>query len=220
MKNISKIKLNLVKEKLYTEGLVNRLYEDIANYGEGDVEAKVLMESILKEEKDKSIISDIVDDFKLAPKFLFTFGTGITAFYGPIQRLLEGSGISMSEYEIYLLIITAVATMINESNVDTLIQSLKEKGIYSSLEDVKEYITNSKKLINTVTKNVLGTTYSLSDVLGFTALLVPTMNLLSDIIDQYGLTSKNLGVMLKGIVLSASVYGIKSVVKRIKNKLN
>ena len=219
MKNISKIKLNLVKEKLYTEGLVNRLYEDIANYGQGDVEAKVLMESILKEEKDKSIISDIVDDFKLAPKFLFTFGTGITAFYGPIQRLLEGSGISMSEYEIYLLIITAVATMINESNTDTLVQSLKEKGIYSSLEDVKEYITNSKKLINTVTKNVLGTTYSLSDVLGFTALLVPTMNLLSDIIEEYGLTSKNLGVMLKGIVLSASVYGIKSVVKRIKNKL-
>jgi hypothetical protein len=220
MKNISKIKLNLVKEKLYTKGLVNRLYEDIANYGQGNVEAKVLMESILKEEKDKSIISDIVDEFKLAPKFLFTFGTGITAFYGPIQRLLEGSGISMSEYEIYLLIITAVATMINESNADTLIQSLKEKGIYSSLEDVKEYITNSKKLINTVTKNVLGTTYSLSDVLGFTALLVPTMNLLSDIIEEYGLTSKNLGVMLKGIVLSASVYGIKSVVKRIKNKLN
>lgn len=220
MKTISKIKLNLVKEKLYTEGLVNRLYEDIANYGKGDVEAKVLMESILKEEKDKSIISDIVDDFKLAPKFLFTFGTGITAFYGPVQRLLEGSGISMSEYEIYLLIITAVATMINESNTDTLVQSLKEKGIYSSLEDVKEYITNSKKLINTVTKNVLGTTYSLSDVLGFTALLVPTMNLLSDIIEQYGLTSKNLGVMLKGIVLSASVYGIKSVVKKIKNKLN
>jgi hypothetical protein len=219
MKNISKIKLNLVKEKLYTKGLVNRLYEDIANYGQGNVEAKVLMESILKEEKDKSIISDIVDEFKLAPKFLFTFGTGITAFYGPIQRLLEGSGISMSEYEIYLLIITAVATMINESNTDTLIQSLKEKGIYSSLEDVKEYITNSKKLINTVTKNVLGTTYSLSDVLGFTALLVPTMNLLSDIIEEYGLTSKNLGVMLKGIVLSASVYGIKSVVKRIKNKL-
>jgi len=125
----------------------------------------------------------------------------------------------MSEYEIYLLIITAVATMINESNTDVLIQSLKEKGIYSSLEDVKEYITNSKKLINTVTKNVLGTTYSLSDVLGFTALLVPTMNLLSDIIEEYGLTSKNLGVMLKGIVLSASVYGIKSVVKRIKNKL-
>lgn len=220
MKNISKIKLNLVKEKLYTEGLVNRLYEDIANYGEGEVDSKVLMESILKEEKDKSIISDIVDEFKLAPKFLFTFGTGITAFYGPIQRLLEGSGISMSEYEIYLLIITAVATMINDSSVDGLIQSLKEKGIYSSLQDVKEYITNSKKLINTVTKNVLGTTYSISDVLGFTALLVPTMNLLSDIVEEYGLTSKNLSVMLKGIVLSASVYGIKSIVKRIKNKLD
>jgi hypothetical protein len=211
MKNIS---------KLYIESLVNQLYEDIANYGEGDVEAKALMESILKEEKDKSIISDIVDDFKLAPKFLFTFGTGITAFYGPIQRLLEGSGISMSEYEIYLLIITAVATMINESNIDALTQSLKEKGIYSSLQDVKEYITNSKKLINTVTKNVLGTTYSLSDVLGFTALLVPTMNLLSNIINDYGITSKTLTVMLKGVILSASVYGIKNIIKKIKNKLD
>ena len=220
MKNISKIKLNLVKEKLYIESLVNQLYEDIANYGEGDVEAKALMESILKEEKDKSIISDIVDDFKLAPKFLFTFGTGITAFYGPIQRLLEGSGISMSEYEIYLLIITAVATMINESNIDALTQSLKEKGIYSSLQDVKEYITNSKKLINIVTKNVLGTTYSLSDVLGFTALLVPTMNLLSNIINDYGITSKTLTVMLKGVILSASVYGIKNIIKKIKNKLD
>ena len=220
MKNISKIKLNLVKEKLYIESLVNQLYEDIANYGEGDVEAKALMESILKEEKDKSIISDIVDDFKLAPKFLFTFGTGITAFYGPIQRLLEGSGISMSEYEIYLLIITAVETMINESNIDALTQSLKEKGIYSSLQDVKEYITNSKKLINTVTKNVLGTTYSLSDVLGFTALLVPTMNLLSNIINDYGITSKTLTVMLKGVILSASVYGIKNIIKKIKNKLD
>ena len=89
MKNISKIKLNLVKEKLYIENLVNRLYEDIANYGEGESGAKVLMETILKEEKNKSIIEDIVDDFKLAPKFIFTFGTGIGAFYGPIQRLLE-----------------------------------------------------------------------------------------------------------------------------------
>ena len=219
MKNISKIKLNLVKEKLYTEGLVNRLYEDIANYGDGEVDVKSLMESIIKEDKDKSIIADIVDEFKMAPKFLFTFGTGITAFYGPVQRLLEGSGISMNEYEIYLLIITAVAIMINESNTDILIQTLKEKGLYSSLKDVKEYITNSTKLINTVTKNVLGTTYSLSDVLGFTALLVPTMNLLSNIIDEYGVTSKTLGVMLKGMVLSASVYGIKSIIKRIKNKI-
>ena len=189
MKNISKIKLNLVKEKLYTENLVNRLYEDIANYGEGESGAKVLMETILKEEKNKSIIEDIVDDFKLAPKFIFTFGTGIGAFYGPIQRLLEGSGVTMTEYEIYLLIVTAITTLMNESNSGVLVDRIKEKGLYSSLTDVIEYIKNSKKVINSVTKNVLGTTYSLADILGFTSLLVPTMNLMSDIINDYGVTS-------------------------------
>jgi hypothetical protein len=220
MKNISKIKLNLVTEKLYVEGIVNKLYEDIANYGEGNVKANTLMESILKEENNKSIISDIVDDFKLAPKFIFTFGTGIGAFYGPVQKLLEGSGIVMSEYEIYLLIITAIATLINESDSSVLINVLKEKGLYSSLKNVTEYIKSSKKVMNSVTKNVLGTTYSLSDILGFTALLVPTMNLMSDIINDYGVTSNTLGVMLKGIILATSVYGIKSIIKKIKNKIN
>ena len=220
MKNISKIKLNLVTEKLYVEGIVNKLYEDIANYGEGDIKAKTLMESILKEEKSKSIVSDIVEDFKLAPRFIFTFGTGIGALYGPVQKLLEGSGFSLSEYEIYLLIITAIATLINESNTSSLVDDVKEKGLYASMEATIDYIKNSKKIINSVTKNVLGTTYSLTDILGFTALLVPTMNLMSDIISDYGVTSKTLTVMLKGVVLSSSIYGVKSIVKRIKNKIN
>lgn len=220
MKNISKIKLNLVTEKLYLEGIVNKLYENIANYGEGDIKAKTLMESILKEEKSKSIVSDIVEDFKLAPRFIFTFGTGISALYGPVQKLLEGSGFSLSEYEIYLLIITAIATLINESNASSLVDTVKEKGLYASMEATIDYIKNSKKIINSVTKNVLGTTYSLTDILGFTALLVPTMNLMSDIISDYGVTSKTLTVMLKGVVLSSSIYGVKSIVKRIKNKIN
>ncbi len=161
-----------------------------------------------------------MDDFKLAPKFIFTFGTGIAAFYGPIQKLLEGSGIVLSDYEIYLLIITAIATLINESNATSLIDEVKEKGLYASMKDTIDYIKNGKKIINSVTKNVLGTTYSLTDILGFTTLLVPTMNLLSDIINDYGITSKTLAAMLKGVVLSSSIYGVKSIVKIIKNKIN
>lgn len=220
MKTISKIKLNLVTEKLYIEGLVNKLYNDIAYYGEGEVEAKTLMESILKEEKGKSIIEDIVEEFKLAPKFIFTFGTGIGAFYEPIEKLLSGSGFIMTEYQVYLLIITAIALMINEVNTPKLVEKLKEEGIYSSLKYVREYINNTNKVINSVTKNVLGASYSLSDILAFTSLLVPVMNMLSGMIDDYGLNSDSLTFMLKGVVLSASVYGIKNIIKRIKNKFN
>lgn len=220
MKNVSKIKLNLVKEKLYLEGMVNKLYEDIANFGEGEMEAKPLIETLIREEKGKSIIGDIVDELRLAPKFIFSFGTGIGAFYEPVRSLLEGSGFKMTEYEIYLLIITAVALLINEVDSEKLVNKVKEMGLFSALSPVKEYILNSKKLINSVVKNVLGVSYGLTDIIGFTALLVPTMNLLTNIINDYGLTSNNLGDMLKGLVLSASVYGIKSVIKRIKNKIN
>jgi hypothetical protein len=220
MKNISKINLNLITEKLYTESLINQYYNEIAYYGEGESGVKSLMESIIKEEKGKHIINDIVTEFKLAPKFIFSFGTGIAAFYGPVEKLLSNSQIILSEYEIYLLIITAIASLINESNLPNLIEKLKSEGIYSSLQNVKEFLLNTKELVDSVSKNVLGTTYSITDILGFTALLMPTMSLLSDIINQYDITSKNLNLMLKGVILSASVYGVKSIIKRIKNKLS
>lgn len=220
MENISKLKLNILKEKLYTEGLVNKFYNDIAHYGENEMDANFLIENILTEEKGKTIIEDIVDEFKLAPKFIFTFGTGIGAFYGPIQKLLEGSGVVITEYETYLLIITAIASLLKEPNVTKLVDTLKEKGVYSLLNDVSTYVTNSQKIINNVTKNVLGVTYSLSDILAFTALLVPTMNLLSTVITEYGLNSKTVGSMLSGIILSISVYGVKSIINKIKNKIS
>lgn len=220
MKKLSKINLNLIKEKLYTESLVNKLYYDIAYYDEKEIEPKKIFESIIKEEKDKSIISDIVNDLKLAPKFIFSFGTGIGAFYESVDILLSGSGFQMTEYQTYLLIITAVALLLNEMDGDRLVEKLKEEGIYSALDSVTEYISNTKKIINTVVKKSLGVTYSLADILAFTALLVPTTDLLSEIINEYGLTTKTVNSMIKGVILAATVYGVKSIVKRIKNKLN
>ncbi len=220
MKNISKIKLNLIKEKLYTESLVNRLYEDIANYGEKEIKANVLIESLIKEEEGKSIISDIVDDYKLAPKFIFTFGTGITAFYEPIANLLSNSGFEMSEYQIYLLIITAIASIIGESDISGLINKIKEEGLSSALETVKEFILNTERLLKEVTKKTLGAGYVISDILAFTSLLVPTMNILNDTINSYGINKSSLTGLFKGVILATITYSVKSVINRIKKKLD
>jgi hypothetical protein len=220
MGKISKINITMLTEKLYIEGLINKLYEDIAYFGDNEVDAKTLMESIIVEEKKKTIIDDIVTEMKLAPRFIFSFGTGIGAFYDTVKSLLEGAGFHMSEYQIYLLIITAIAIIIGDSSSERLVEKTKEEGIYAVLNDVKSYILNTEKLINTVTKKTLGVTYSLSDILAFTALLVPTMNLMSQVINDYGLNVKTVGVMVKGIVLSSAVYGIKSIIRRIKDKLS
>lgn len=210
----------MLTEKLYIEGLINKLYEDIAYFDDKEVDAKTLMESIMVEEKKKTIIDDIVTEMKLAPKFIFSFGTGIGAFYDTVKKLLDGSGFYVSEYQVYLLIITAVAIIIGDSSASRLIEKTKEEGIHSVLNDVKSYLLDTEKLVNVVTKKSLGVTYSLADILGFTALLVPTMNLLSQVINDYGLNIKTVGTMTKGIILSSAVYGIKSIVKRIKDKLS
>lgn len=220
MKNISKIKLNLVKEKLYTESIVNQIYEEIASYKEGEIKAKTLMESLLKEEEGKSIISDIVDDFKLAPKFLFTFGTGITAFYEPIANLLGNSGFTMNEYQVYLLIITAIASIIGESDTEGLVNKIKEEGLYSALKTVKEFILKTEKLLKEITKKTLGVGYVISDILAFTSLLVPTMNILNDTINNYGINKSSLTGLFKGIILATITYSVKSVINRIKKKLD
>ena len=212
MKNMSKIKLNLVKEKLYFEGLANKIYGDIAIFGEDLFDMKYLMES--SEEKD-SIIKDVVQDLHLAPKFIFTFGSGIGAFHGPVSRLLEGSGFSLTKNEVILLIITSIAILLNESDSKKLIKTVKEKGLMGALNTVKEFISNTKELINVVVNKTSGVGYTLADILGFTFLLVPTMRVIDNAIVENGINSGNLAYLFKGIILASLTYSIKSVLRKI-----
>jgi len=211
---------NLLTEKQYLELTISELYNEIASYGENEIGAKPLMESILKEEKGKSIIEDIVEDLKLAPKFIFTFGTGITAFYGPLEKLLNGGGLQLDDYNIYLLIITAIAGILNETDYSKLVEVLREKGLLPMLGTVKEFILNTEKLLKEVVKKSLGATYGLLDILGFTSLLVPSMTIISNVILDYGVTMSSMTSLFNGLILATISYGVKSVIKKIKNKLS
>jgi len=219
MGKISKINLNLALEKIYIEGLVNSLYNDISNYGNGVEELGLLIKENDEKESNNSILTDIVDDLNLSKKFLFTFGTGIGAFVDPVSELISGSGLSMTKEDVFLLIITAVSILINDSDKDILKNKVKERGIESSLSGVKDFIKNTKKIINNVTSKTIEVTYSLSDILGFTFLLVPTTKILTKIINEYGLSVNNVKEMLLGITLASATFGVKSVLNRVKNKL-
>ena len=70
MKNIPKIKLNLITEKLYLDGMVNEIYENISHYDNVEVEAPLLMERLINEENNNEILRGIIDDLKLAPCFI------------------------------------------------------------------------------------------------------------------------------------------------------
>jgi hypothetical protein len=181
------------------------------------------MKIVITEEQYKGILiestlKDTLNDLKINSGVLFTFGTGIGAFLGPVERLLSGSGVSMNEKDIILLIITSFALIIKDSEGVTLLEKVREKGLMPLLKSVINFITNVKDVLNAVAKNLIGVTYSLLDILGFALLLNPTMKIIDDIIKDNNISSDNVERLLSGAALSATVYSLKSVFGKLKGK--
>ena len=182
------------------------------------------MKIIITEEQYKTILTenilkDILKDFNITSGILFTFGAGMAALMGPVDRLLNNSGFSLSEKEILLLLITSIAIIIKDSESNKLLDEVKEKGLVEALNGVGEFLINTKKLINNISSKVIGVTYSLLDILGFALLLNPTMNIVNDIISDENITSSDTNRLLSGATFAAVVYGLKSVMSKIKNKI-
>ena len=55
----------------------------------------------------------------------------MSALHGPVTRLLEGSGFNLDKKEVVLLIITAIAMLINNSDTKKLVSVVKEKNLIS-----------------------------------------------------------------------------------------
>ena len=182
------------------------------------------MKIIITEEQYKTILTenilkDILKDFNITSGILFTFGAGMAALMDPVDRLLSNSGFSLNEKEILLLLITSIAIIVKDSNTNRLLDEVKEKGLVEALNGVGEFLINTKKLINNISSKVIGVTYSLLDILGFALLLNPTMNIVNDIISDENITSSDTNRLLSGASFAAVVYGLKSVMSKIKNKI-
>jgi hypothetical protein len=182
------------------------------------------MKIVITEEQYKSLINenlfkDTLKDLKINTGILFTFGTGMGAFLGPVERLLTGSGFSFNNTEISLLIITAIAHLINDNNKDLLLNKLKEMDLTKALDGVKNLIKNSTDIIREVVKGVLGVSYSLSEILGFAFLLNPVMKIIGSIINDRNITTDNLQVLVSGVVLGGIVFFIKNLLKKSKDNL-
>jgi len=183
------------------------------------------MKIVITEEQYKKLINenlfkDTLKDLKINTGILFTFGTGMGAFMGPVERLLTGSGFSFNSTEISLLILTSIAILINDINKEPLLNKLKELNLTEALDGVKDLIKNSTDIIRSTVKGILGVSYSLSEILGFSFLLNPVMKLVTSIIGDRGITTDNLHVLLSGVVLSGIVFFIKNVLKKTKNKMD
>lgn len=182
------------------------------------------MKIIITEEQYKllneNLFKDTLKDLKINTGILFTFGTGMGAFLGPVERLLSGSGFSFNNTEIALLIITAISILINDVNKEKLLDEIKNLNLEKALGGVKDLIQNSTDIIRTVVKSVLGVSYSLTEILGFAFLLNPVMKIINTIISDRNLTTDNLQVLLSGVVLGGLTFFIKNLLKKSKDKID
>jgi hypothetical protein len=205
---MNKLNLNLLTEQVYITSQVNRIYENISKEDEQ------------VDPHDDSIIKKVMGDMGISTGFLFQFGTGIGAFMRPVTELLNGNGVSMNQEEVALLIITAFAIMLTNSNVEIgkLTQAVKDKGLEVHLGSVTKFILSVKKLMGVIGEKIGRAVHTLSDVLGFTFILVPAMNVLKELINNYGIGMDDIGQLFGGLTMAAGSYGIKAIIDKILNK--
>lgn len=171
---------------------------------------------------ESNIVKGILDELGFGLKLVFIFGTGIGAFINPVRELLENGGVSMSTEEVALLVITAFAVFLRESpkDISKLKNILTQKGLMGYLNTVTNFIKSSKKLISVVADRMGKVAHNLSDILGFTFLLVPTMDVVREVINTSHVTPENIGGVVAGLAGAISIYGIKGGIQRWLNKKN
>jgi hypothetical protein len=210
MEKVSSLSLNILMEKLYVESAVNQMFKDISLFEEN----KLILET-----EDKSLMKKIVEDLGLTRRLIFTFSAGVSAMVGPVNGLLEGSGINLNHNEIIMLIIAAIASMTGESNNQQMITTLKEKGVYDYLQNVIDFITNVKDLVNSILSKVLKSTHTLTEILGFTFIMVPVMNILNQLIESYGTNFNSMKELFMGLISGTITFGVKNLIGKLKKRL-
>ena len=202
---MNNLNLNLLTEQVYLTSQVNRIFENI------------LKEDEQVDPQDDSMIKKVLKDLGISSGFIFQFGTGIGAFMRPVTELLNGNGVSMNQEEVALLIITSFAIMLTNSSIEIgkLTKAVKDKDLQIHLSSVTKFILSVKKLMGVIGEKIGRTIHTLSDVLGFTFILVPAMNVLKELINNYGVGMDDMGQLFGGLVLATGSYGIKAIIDKI-----
>ena len=110
--------------------------------------------------------------------------------------------------------------MLNESPelIAKVKESLKEKDLLKHLDFVTDFINKSKKLVSVVAEKTGRVAKGIADVLGFTFLLVPTMQMVGEVINDNHVTSGSLGEFITGLSIAVGVYGFKTVLGKVLDK--
>ena len=177
-----------------------------------------------KEEPTQSTFQKTLKDMGVQLQFVGTFGFGISGMFGMVKDVLEGRYPSLSEGEIILIFLSGLSYL--SINV---VKDLKEVRQEIDKRGLKEYVNKAVELLKDfenislkVVEKAGYTVSSLAELLGYTFLLVPILDVTNKLIQDNGFDVISLASYLKGAIISVGIFYIRnlfnSLVLRLREK--
>ena len=181
-----------------------------------------LEEQYPEQEPTKSMFQKTLDDMGVQLQFVGTFGFGISGMFGFVKELLEGQYPTLSEGEIILIFLSALSYLsINTiKDIQRLREEVKGRGLGGYVNKVVELLKDFENISLKVAEKAGFTVSSLAELLGYTFLLVPILDITNRIIGEVGFDIGAMSSYLKGALVSVGIFYIKnlfnSLVLRLK----
>jgi len=171
--------------------------------------------AIVDESEIEKYIKELQKELGFAFELTGKFGAGITGLYGPLLSIIKNTGFTATEKDIVLILIAAMTYVATGKEAEELIQAIKEKDLSGPYKIAKALPDIFTKIV----KNLVGTAYSFLDLVGYTFLFIPIINMVTQIITHNNITGSNLTQLLNGVLASVASYSGKIFLQRIKDKL-
>ena len=181
-----------------------------------------LEEQYPEQESTKSMFQKTLNDMGVQLQFVGTFGFGISGMFGFVKELLEGQYPTLSEGEIILIFLSALSYLsINTiKDIQRLREEVKGRGLGGYVNKVVELLKDFENISLKVAEKAGFTVSSLAELLGYTFLLVPILDITNRIIGEVGFDIGAMSSYLKGALVSVGIFYIKnlfnSLVLRLK----
>ena len=171
--------------------------------------------AIVDESEIEKYIKELQKELGFAFELTGKFGAGITGLYGPLLSIIKNTGFTATEKDIVLILIAAMTYAATGKEAKELIQAIKEKDLSGPYKIAKALPDIFTKIV----KSLVGTAYSFLDLVGYTFLFIPIINMVTQIITHNNITGSNLTQLLNGVLASVASYSGKIFLQRIKDKL-
>ena len=176
-----------------------------------------------EQEPTQSVFQKTLKDMGVQLQFVGTFGFGISGMFGMVKDLLEGRYPSLSEGEIILIFLSALSYLsINVvKDIGELKSEVEKRGLGDYLNKTVEVLKDFENISLKIVEKAGFTVSSLAELLGYTFLLVPILDVTNMLIDESGFDIVSLSSYLKAAIVSVGIFYVRnlfnSLVLRLRN---